>query len=179
MRIPFIQNGGDDAPLEWWEWFFAPAIILLIFLAILGWAGLVLLASPLIIFTQSRQERQFVRRMREQGRYIPWQQLEPHLHAGEGNLVVEKAMMETDRVWWTQEDVAEFSPAPLPTEEELDCLWPDNSHPFVTWCFERYLHPDSGQTSLTIPFLPPGVVELSWLGEKFPNLKIVKTVKLR
>ena len=118
--------------------------------------------------------------MREHGRFIPWKELEPHLQAGEGTLVVEQAQKDSVRVWWTQQDVVQQAPTQAPAEQELDYLRFTEPHPFVSWCFGRYLSPNNGEASLTDPpySYPPGFVEKAFFKERFPKLRVVMTVKV-
>src|SRR4051794_21512681 len=120
MRIPLVRSGRDDTPIAWWEWLFAPVMMPLFIVALLVLAGLSVLALPFLLLAFWWRERRFARLMRDRGRFIPWQELKPHLQAGEGTLVVEQAQKDGVRVWWTQEDVAQEAPAQPPPEQELD-----------------------------------------------------------
>jgi hypothetical protein len=83
-------------------------------------------------------------------------------------------------VWWTQGDVTQEAPVQPPPEKDLDYLRVMEPHPFVSWCFERYLHPVTGQASLTNPpySYPPGFVQSKFFQRMFLSLQIVMTVKL-
>ncbi len=142
-------------------------------------AGLSILAMPFLLLARARRERRFALLMRDRGRFIPWKELEPHLLAGEGTLVVEQAQKDGVRVWWTQQDVALEAPTQAPAEQELDYLRMTEPHPFVSWCFSRYLSSDAGKAILTDPpySYPPGFVEEAFFKERFPKLRVVMTVK--
>lgn len=180
MRIPLVRSGGDDTPTAWWEWLFAPVMWPLFIVGLLVLAGLSILALPFLLLALWWRERRFARLMRDRGRFIPWRELEPHLQAGEGTLVVEQAQKDGVRVWWTQEDVAQEAPTQPPPEQDLDYLRFAEPHPFVSWCFGRFLSPESGKGLLTDPpySYPPGFVEESFFRGKFPKLRVVMTVKL-
>jgi hypothetical protein len=123
----------------------------------------------------------------EQGRFVEWNELEQKLLSGEGTLVVEQAQKQGCRVWWTPEDVAGLSPVAPPSEEELDYLKFTPAHPFVLWCFQQYLQPESGRAILTNPpysyppeFIdsyPPGFMEADFFRSRFPHVNVVMTVK--
>ncbi len=180
MRIPLVGSGRDDTPPSWWEWLFAPVMMPLFLVGLLVLAGLSVVAMPFLVFAMWRRERQFGRLIRDRGRFIPWMELEAHLRAGEGTLVVEQAQKDGVRVWWTQEDVVQKAPTQPPAEQDLDYLRFTVPHPFVSWCFERFLSPESGNALLTAPpySYPPGFVEEAFFRDKFPKLRIVMTVKL-
>jgi len=119
--------------------------------------------------------------MRERGRFIAWEELEPRLQAGDGTLVVEAAPKEGIRVWWTQDDIVHQAPTQPPLKEELDYMRCNAPHPFVSWCYGRFLDPDYGQAFLTEPrFLyHPGIDVETFFSEMYPKLRVVMTVKLR
>jgi hypothetical protein len=143
-------------------------------------AGLALLAGPFKSPVLWYRELRFTRQMREKGRFIPWPQLEPHLRRGEGTLIVEQGRSERIRVWWTPGDVFQTVPKPpLPSEDELDYDRRDRPHPFVSWCYERYLHPESGQALLTRPphISPSGIMKAAFFMDKCQASRVVMTVR--
>ena len=73
-------------------------------------AGVALLTLPFRGLVLWYRELRFARRLREQGRFIPWPQLEPRLIRGEGTLIVEQARHERVRLWWTPGDVLRVPP---------------------------------------------------------------------
>src|SRR5262245_17922828 len=77
-------------------------------------AGVALLTRPFRGLVLWYRELRSARRMRDQGRFIPWPQLEPRLIRGEGTLIVEQARDERVRVWWTPGDVLRAVPKPPP-----------------------------------------------------------------
>jgi hypothetical protein len=34
MRVPLIRSRGDESPIEWWEWLFAPLLYAVLLLAV-------------------------------------------------------------------------------------------------------------------------------------------------
>jgi hypothetical protein len=71
--------GSDERPSEDKRPGFGRVLLLL---DVLLRAGVALLTSPFHGLVLCYRDRRFVRRMREQGRFIPWPQLEPHLVKG-------------------------------------------------------------------------------------------------
>jgi hypothetical protein len=147
---------------------------------LVGLVGLVLIALRLSRAARRSGKLRFVRRMSQHDRFISWENLESRLQAREGTLIVEQAHKAGVRVWWAGEDVLQAAPMQPPLEEELDYLRFKEPHPFVAWCFERYLHPESGRASLTDPpfSFPPGFVRAAFFKDKFPGLRVLVTVKL-
>jgi len=180
IRIPLVRRRGDDTPRAWWEWSFAPILIPLALLGIALLAGLSILAMPFLALALRRREYKLTRAIRARDRFIPWNELEPRLQAGEGTLVVEQAMVEGLRVWWTDEDITQHAPMPTPSEKELDYHRFKKPHPFVSWCYDSYLSPESGRALLTNPpFSYPrrGVTEAAFFKARFPKMQVVMTVK--
>jgi hypothetical protein len=152
----------------------------LLVLDFMGRAGVALLTWPFHGVALWYRELKFIRQMREKGRFIPWPQLEPRLQNGEGTLIVEQARYERIRVWWTPGDVLRTVPKPpLPSEDELDYDRRDRPHPFVSWCFKRYLHPDSGLATLTRPpsDYPGGIVKAAFFNNRYQASRVVMTVR--
>jgi hypothetical protein len=118
--------------------------------------------------------------MREKGRFIPWAVLEGRLLRGHGTLIVEQARSERIRVWWTPGDIFQAAPKPPPPpEEELDYDRSGKQQAFVSWCYERYLHSDSGQAMLTQPpdTYPAGIVKAAFFKNKYQASRVVMTVR--
>jgi hypothetical protein len=180
MRIPLLRFGRDDRPEAWWEYLFAPIMWPLFFVGLLLLAGLSVVAIPFLLLAQARRERKFAQSMRDRGRFIPWKDLEPRLQDGEGTLLVEQAQKDAIRVWWTQQNVLQEAPTQAPALQDVDYLRMEKPHPFVTWCFDHYLSPETGEASLTDPpyAYPPGFAEESFFKQRFPNLRVVMTVKI-
>lgn len=133
-----------------------------------------------LIIYQFIRDKLFAKRMRRLGRFVAWRELEPRLQSGEGTLVIEQAQKDGIRVWWTPDDVIQESPvAPVP-ERELDYLRIESPHPFVAWCFERYLHPQTGHALLTRPpyWYPAGFVRRRFFTKKFTGVMVVMSVKV-
>jgi hypothetical protein len=151
------------------------SLVVLLFLAVLSLFALPILATVLWL-----RERRFARLMKQSGRFIAWNDLEPRLKAGTGTLVVEQAQKDGIRVWWTPDDVAREAPQNAPAEKDLNYHRRGDPHPFVAWCFGRYLSPETGAASLTNPrySYPPGFAERIFFADRYPKLQIVMTVKL-
>lgn len=181
MRVPLVRPGEKPSPIVWWEWLFAPLVMPLFFIQLILLASVRLLTLPLFNWFLWCRERQFVQQMHERGRFMPWDELQLHLQKGEGTLIVEQAQNDWIRVWWTSQDVMQDAPVQPPSERNLDYLLLASPHPFVSWCFERYLHSDSGCALLTNPQYryPPGMVKASFFRRLFPTLRVVMTVKQR
>jgi hypothetical protein len=179
MRIPLVRSGDDHTPPAWWEWLFAPVIWPVFWVALVGLAVLSILALPFLMISLQMRERRFSKLMRERDRFIPWTELEPRLKAGEGTLLVEQAQKDAVRVWWTSEDVMRAAPTQAPEERELDYLRFMEPHAFVSWCFGRFLSPEAGEAILTDPqySYPPGFIKEAFFKQRFPNLRVVMTVK--
>jgi hypothetical protein len=142
---------------------------------------LVLLSLPycaLLALTQAAEERHFRDALRERGRLMAWEQLEPDLTAGKGTLIIEQANKRPVRIWWTDEDVGALAPVAPPLTEELDVLGSSEPHPFVIWCFSRYLAAAGGRALLTVPSfsLPPGLFFAEFFQERFPAARAIDTV---
>jgi hypothetical protein len=75
----------------------------------------------------------------------------------------------------------DLAPVPPPAEGDLDVigLWPP--HPFVAWCYGRYLEPARGKAVLTKPpfALPPGLFFAKCFRERYPTASVVDTVYCR
>ncbi len=180
MRCPLIRWRGDKTSIAWWEWFFAPIVFPLVFLGLVLCVCSRLVVLPLRNFATTRNERDFARKMLEKGRYTPWGQTQRHLENGEGTLIVEQAHDEWLRAWWVSNDIVKEAPMTPPQESELDFLRLEEPPLFVSWCFEHYLHPDSGKASLTdrLPYwFPPGFVKAAFFRALFPKAQIVMTIR--
>ena len=143
-------------------------------------SGVALLTRPFRGLMLWYRDLRFAHSMREKGRFIPWAVLEGRLLRGHGTLIVEQARSERIRVWWTPGDIfhAATKPPP-PPEEELDYDRCGKQQAFVSWCYERYLHPDSGQATLTQPpcTYPGGIVKAAFFKNKYQASRVVMTVR--
>lgn len=193
MRIPLIRSGGDNTPYAWWEWLFAPVMCPLFTIGIIGLgllSGFVILTIPFQLCYGWSCKRRFTKLMKSRSRYLPWRELKPRLLAGEGTLIVEQAVMEDMRVWWTTDDVMQL--APVQPCDSIELYYDgDAEPPFVAWCYEQYLHPDTGKGLLTHPDYAhpalgffglndpytPGFVDKSFFTQRFPKMRVVMTVK--
>lgn len=169
--------------MPWYLWPLAPLmfpVVLLVMLPLALVAFLSVLMMPLVLYAQRRRELHFSRQMRAQGRFVSWAELEPRLQDGVGTLVVEQAQKQGVRVWWTEDDVVQEAPVPVIPEPELDFFRRNRPMPFVSWCFGRYLHRESGKAFLTEPAYsyPPGFLTAGFFKDRFPKMQVVVTVKL-
>jgi hypothetical protein len=180
MRFPLVRFGRNDSRIAPWEWFFAPVIMPLVLVGTAVLTGVTLLALPFLVSIDWWRRLRFASRMRRQGRFIQWSALEPRLQVGEGTLIVEQAQKAGIRVWWVHDDVLRTAPIQPPLENHLNYFPLTEPHPFFSWCFERYLNPDSGQAILTDPpySYPPGFATAAFFKDRFPALSVVMTVKL-
>jgi hypothetical protein len=60
-----------------------------------------------------------------------------------GTLIVQQGHMRPTRLWWTPQDVTTLTPLPLPPLTDLIDAG-GTKHPFVEWCYQRYLSADTG-----------------------------------
>lgn len=124
------------------------------------------------------RERRLFRRLKSCGRTLDWREVEQHLAAGRGTLIIEQAQKESLRLWWTADDVVSQSPFPIPPFDALDFMGTDPKLPFVVWCHRRYLARDTGSASLSRPkglALPSGFVTPDFFATRFPAARVVAT----
>lgn len=162
-------------------WYAKPFILVGCALLVLTsplWLPIFFLVVFLISKVQDADERRFIRRMKDRGRFKGWEELRPVLEAGEGTLIIEQGHKLPARVWWTAEDVLLSAPCPPPHEDELQRIFFDlrKSHAFVSWCQGRYLDEDDGIGLLTFPTgLPDGLIFAPHFREQFPGLTTIDT----
>ena len=154
-------------------------------------AALSILPLPFIMYIHWQRERRFVQLLKSRGRFMLWKELKPRLQAGEGTLIVEESVLHGMRIWWTTDDVMQFGP--VQECDAVELYYDSDAEPplFVAWCFEQYLHPDTGKAVLTKPHYvnpslgffglndayPPGFVDKSFFAERFPKMRVVMTVE--
>ena len=147
-------------------WLFVAAVLSIPYLFIAG------------LFLATRERRLF-QRLQSRQRTLPWSDVEQHLRAGEGTLIIEQAQKQSLRLWWTPDDVPSLSPVPIPAFDDLDLLCLDPPQPFVMWCFERYFLSPGGSAFLTRPVglkFPPGFTSPEFFMTLFPSARVVATV---
>jgi hypothetical protein len=154
-------------------------IILVDFLAIIG-VAIILWVVVGLLYLRVRDEI-LLRQLKGRQRVLDWKEVEGHLNAGMGTLIVEQTNKTGIRFWWTKDDLISTAPSPILQVEDLghDYLRGKSARPFVVWCFDNYLSVDSGKASLAPPEnlrLPPGPVKTEFLHSVYPNAKIVHTV---
>src|SRR4029453_10720932 len=59
-----------------------------------------------LIGRRSYFHRQFLSRLEAEGRSISWREVLPHLHAGEGSLIIKRTNMD-GRIWWTDQHISQ------------------------------------------------------------------------
>jgi hypothetical protein len=124
----------------------------------------------------------FIEQMQEHGRFLMWKELQPRLQNGQGTLIIEFSISDSNRVWWTPHDIRREAPVQPITIRRLDDvldLLCQEPHPFVTWCFEEYLHPVFGKAFLTKPLYCHlgGFEKITFFRCMFPNLSVVMTLR--
>lgn len=128
------------------------------------------------------REHRLLRRLVRRGRAIGWCDVEQHLAAGQGTLIIEQAQKETVRFWWTTDDVISHSPVPIPAFDDLDFMRLSPPTPFVAWCHAKYLAADAGTALLSRPKgldYPAGFVSPEFFLARFPAARIVATIMTR
>jgi hypothetical protein len=124
------------------------------------------------------RERQFFRHLRSQCRTLPWGEVEQHLRAGEGTLVIEQAQKQSHRLWWTPDDIPSLAPVPIPPFADVDFVFIAPDEPFAAWCFQRYLSSATGSAFLTRSVglvFPPGFIEPDFFTTRFPSARVIAT----
>jgi hypothetical protein len=152
MRIPLVRSGGDEAPITWWEWLFAPIMMPLFFIFLLVMAVVSVPVEFVYRLRQQREEKRLQPRLAAAGRFLDWSAVEAKLQAGEGTLIVEHLSPKGPiREWWAEDDLIAASPVPLPTslksppaEGQLQPL-----QEFAAACAARYTDLASGAAKLT------------------------------
>ena len=166
---------------RWWDpllgLLLTPLTVPLFLLLVIGSIPVGIVAT---ICLEIREVR-FRRALREKGRWREWDEIERHLQAGEGTLVIEQAHKMPARIWWAPEKVLDLAPVPPPAEGNLDVFGIFPPHPFVAWCYGRYLEPARGAAVLTEPpfALPPGLFFARFFQERYPAASVVDTVYCR
>ncbi len=81
---------------------------------------------------------------------MTWSEL---LSREDGSVIVEVGNKVRARFWWTRDDVISLAPVSPPAIHELDLFAFEHKevHPFVHWCFERYLSPETGRATMAYP----------------------------
>jgi hypothetical protein len=101
------------------------------------------------------QRARWVRELRRRGRATSAAEIVDA--ATSGTLIVDRPgfNFDTTHCWWTNEDVRELSPVPLPTDADRIQLCKQTrettAHEFDLWCWERYISPDTGSAILVTP----------------------------
>ena len=175
--IIFLRLGALKPRPEW-----AGTVFCLTVPAFILWLSVVALLSILyafiaVLFLDARERRLF-RRLQAQQRTLPWHDVEQHLQAGSGTLIIEQAQKQRRRLWWTPDNVPSLSPVPIPAFDDLDFLFLKPPQPFVTWCFERYLSSPAGSALLTRPTglkFPNGFTSPEFFTTLFPSARVVAT----
>lgn len=124
------------------------------------------------------RERRLLRRLRSARRVLPWREVEQHLRAGSGTLIIETGHKQGHRFWWTPDDIAAVSPIPVPAFADIDFVLFNPAAPFTRWCFERYLSLQGGTAFLTRSVgltFPPGFISPDYFTSRFPAARVIAT----
>jgi hypothetical protein len=159
MRIPLVRSGGDETPIAWWEWLFAPIMMPLFFIFLLVMAIVSVPVEFVYRLRQQRLEKQLRPRLAAVGRFMEWDEVEAKLRAGVGTLIVEhRSPKGPIREWWTEDDLVTGTPVPLPAslksppqEGQLQPL-----QEFAKSCSARYVDIETGAAKLTEVAVPLG-----------------------
>lgn len=118
----------------------------------------------------------WLRDLRRDGRALPAAVFLAQTHRG--TLIIDRPGINfrKTRVWWTDENVIDITPVPIPTDEErLQLCVRTNGltpHEFDLWCWRRYLSPDTGGATLITP-LRHGERLANMLKSRLPHLACV------
>ena len=151
---------------------FYPFIILLLPFIALGVGIIFVNASVSGLFQRAR----WLRELRKHGRATPAAVLLST--ASGGTLIVDRPAfnLKATRCWWTDENVAEIAPVPIPTDDERMELCTGTKettpHEFDLWCWQRYLSPSTGSATLVTP-PRHGEAMASKIREHLPSLSCV------
>lgn len=153
---------------------FYPFIILLLPFIALG-IGIVLINGIVSgIFHRVR----WLRDLRTNGRVTPAAMLLSN--ANGGTLIVDRPgfNFKSTHCWWTNENVADVSPVPIPTDDERLALCTETNattpHDFDLWCWKRYISPLTGSATLVAP-PHHGEAFANTIRERLPDLGLVST----
>jgi hypothetical protein len=159
MRFPLVCSGGDETPIAWSEWLFAPIMTLLLFimtpLLFIFLLVMAFVSIPLEFVYRLRQQREEMKirpRLGAAGRFLEWAAVEAKLRAGEGTLIVEHLSPKGPiREWWTEDDL--IAPAPVSLPRSLKSpLSAEQLHPmqeYAATCARRYTDVATGAAKLT------------------------------
>lgn len=152
----------SDPPIPksvpWYLWpfaFLAGPMVLLLGMVLLPLIGLAcIVCSPWYFYKQRRIKREnqrLLEQLAEQGRLVELDQIEPTLLNEEGTLLIEsRTLAQTDRIWWTPDDVVGQSPLResisirklLSEEEQAEIVT------FAKECYQRYIDTHLGTAKL-------------------------------
>ncbi len=151
--------------------FYPFAILLLPFIA-LGIGIVFVNAMVYGLFLRAR----WMRELRNSGRATPVSIL--LTNPSNGTLIVDRPgfNFKYTHCWWTNENVAEISPVPIPTDDErMNLCYEANStiaHEFDLWCWQRYLSPRTGSATLVTP--PRHGKEMAYkIRQRLPSISCV------
>jgi hypothetical protein len=165
----------------WWlagkpEWpskpllMFLPLIPFMVMLAMAG-MGLIVLALlvmwPYAAIQHIRMERKYRTMLRSKGRFITLDELQPHLGAGTGTLILESVEKGAYRIWWTEDDLHSLG-EPVSTKDDFIAVI-NGQHPFNTQCQKEYLDEETGKAFLTS--IPARHARSGKLSQMFPRMK--------
>lgn len=101
-------------------------------------------------------------------------------NANGGTLIVDRPgfNFKATHCWWTNENVAELAPVPIPTDDERMNLGAETKtttpHEFDLWCWQRYISPRTGSATLVTP-PRHGEAIASKIRNQLPSLSCVRS----
>ena len=153
MRIPMFRRGGDNTPIQWWEWLFMP-VMAPVFVIILITLAAASIPMSMLQGRRTRENEEGLRsRLAAEGRYCEWAEVSEHLKRGEGTLIVEHMSLKGPiREWWIEDEIVAAAPVPLPPSFKL---LPSGSTmesllTYARQCASKYIDVNAGQGKLTV-----------------------------
>jgi hypothetical protein len=134
-----------------------------------------------IIFTNALisglfHRARWLRDLRRNGRAAP--EAEMLDTAASGTLIIDRPgfNFKGTHCWWTNDNVFDLSPVPIPTDDERIDLCKETkettAHEFDAWCWKRYISRDTGSAILVTP-PHHGEAVATRIREQQPGLKCV------
>jgi hypothetical protein len=119
-----------------------------------------------------------LRKLRENGRVTSVADLLSNTNSG--TLIVDRpgVNLKATHCWWTNENVADLSPVPIPADDERlgHCMETRGAipHEFDVWCWQRYISPLTGSAKLVSP-PRHGKAMAAKVREQLPDLDYVRS----
>ena len=151
---------------------YVPFIVLLLPFIALGIGIIFVNATISGLFQRAR----WLRDLRRNGRATPAAVF--LTNANVGTLIVDRPgfSFKATHCWWTDDNVEELSPVPIPTDDERMDLCTQTMetipHEFDLWCWGRYISPVTGVATLITP-AHHGEAMATTLRKRLPDLSCV------